>query len=164
MGLYRLTNAALAANEQIVVMRSDGASIPKDPSNADWQAYLAWLAQGNTPDPYAAPALSPQDQFAAGIAAGVTLVWSVSTTLNGLWDCDQQTQDQITAEMVSINTNGTFTNGAASRAWYDFGWTAHTFTVAQFKIFATAIGAHVDAWYGTLVGGSVPNATVNVNG
>lgn len=35
----------------IVLDLIGGKIIPFDPSNTDYQAYLAWLAEGNTPEP-----------------------------------------------------------------------------------------------------------------
>jgi len=33
------------------VQRSDGWTIPLDPDNTDYQVYLKWLEEGNTPLP-----------------------------------------------------------------------------------------------------------------
>lgn len=50
------------------IQRSDGAFIPPDPENLGYQAFLAWLEDGNTPEPADAaeqPESSPADRLAA---------------------------------------------------------------------------------------------------
>jgi hypothetical protein len=47
---YKLVNDKYT-NQPYCVKRSDGWFIPFDPANTDYQAYLKWLEEGNTPLP-----------------------------------------------------------------------------------------------------------------
>jgi len=48
--MYQLIDQEIQGRK-FVRRLSDGACIPEDPENADYQRYLAWLAEGNTPLP-----------------------------------------------------------------------------------------------------------------
>jgi len=51
MNLYKLVEKLPSDNFQVVLRVSDNAGIPFDPANTDYQVYLKWLAEGNTPEP-----------------------------------------------------------------------------------------------------------------
>ena len=47
---YKLSLNAIG-NSTIIKRLSDNAFIPFDPANTDYQTYLKWLEEGNTPLP-----------------------------------------------------------------------------------------------------------------
>lgn len=49
--MYKLSFDPLIGRVTTVLRLSDGAAIPVDPANTDYQAYLKWLEEGNTPEP-----------------------------------------------------------------------------------------------------------------
>jgi hypothetical protein len=73
--MYRINKFTIAENKmEILVRLTDNAFIPRDPANTDYQQYLLWLKEGNTPEPAPEPPapqeLTVQEKLAS---AGITL-------------------------------------------------------------------------------------------
>ena len=50
--MYKLGKTSPLTGEPICIYKIDSnLSIPFDPDNTDYQAYLKWVAEGNTPEP-----------------------------------------------------------------------------------------------------------------
>jgi hypothetical protein len=49
--MYKLCKSPLTQEIAGVIRILDNAAIPFDPDNSGYQAYLAWLSEGNTPLP-----------------------------------------------------------------------------------------------------------------
>ena len=49
--MYKLQNMPSESIMQFIRRLSDNACIPMNPDNTDYQAYLKWIEEGNTPEP-----------------------------------------------------------------------------------------------------------------
>jgi len=54
--MYKLNYDIITQTVNSVRRLSDNADIPFDPANTDYQEYLKWLAEGNTPESVDSPA------------------------------------------------------------------------------------------------------------
>jgi hypothetical protein len=53
--MYKLIKKIFERQIQLVERLSDGACIPFDDANTDYQKYLEWIAEGNQPLPFEEP-------------------------------------------------------------------------------------------------------------
>jgi hypothetical protein len=62
MIMYKLIKNLITNETNSVLRISDNACIPFDPANTDYQAYLKWLEEGNTPLPADSATPLPADE------------------------------------------------------------------------------------------------------
>lgn len=101
----------LIANSTSVLRTADQAFIPDDPANRDYQAFLEWLDEGNTPDPAPPepePGPAPADANArldAGIEAAQKAAEETAAMAQGvsIRADDPVTQDQFAALQTQVN-------------------------------------------------------------
>ena len=48
--MYKIKKDPITNQDGGVIRLSDNACIPFDPDNTDYQAYLKWIEEGNTPE------------------------------------------------------------------------------------------------------------------
>ena len=117
--MYQLTSGTS------IIRLSDNAYIPQAPDNRDYQEYLVWLAEGNTPAPYVAPPPSPDYLAFWDALMGSTVYASIRTqsmaslpmntlatefiALIGDAKAGRANEAAIQASMTAILTTGTFT-------------------------------------------------------
>jgi hypothetical protein len=140
---YTLTSSTLAADAQTVIRDADGANIPPDPRNADFQAYLAWLGAGNTPTLYKAPAATPQSIYDAAMAAGIEITSTATPTLNAAYAIDPTMQQRIQGIVAGITAGKGLPGGGSTFEWEDQSAIPHVFTSADFVNFAAAVENYV---------------------
>ncbi|WP_345815247.1 hypothetical protein AAGS40_23160 [Paraburkholderia sp. PREW-6R] len=93
---------------------------------------------------YVAPALTPEQQYAAAISAGLSVRSSSVPALEGTYGVSAEDVSNIAAEAQFISTYSEFTNGQSSFAWPDAGGDLRTFTsTASFMAFAKGAAQYV---------------------
>lgn len=53
--MYKLMNDSITGEARAVFKANENKCIPFDPDNTDYQEYLKWLEEGNTPEPAEEP-------------------------------------------------------------------------------------------------------------
>ncbi|UNC12853.1 hypothetical protein FE249_00720 [Acidiphilium multivorum] len=144
-------NAAQTVIDAQVVFKELGtAAVPFTASKDDVEAHGVTVfdaivaAAATVPiGAYTPPQVSLGQQASAAMFGTVQLTSDATPALNATYEIDAESQGDLQAEVLAYETNGQFLDGQTTIQWPDTAGALHTFTAAQFKAFATAIGAYV---------------------
>jgi hypothetical protein len=124
---------------------------------------LLWVdITGHTPDPQpgwsavfqsgiwiltepVVPTPTPAQQATSLLELSALVESTSDQTLNAAYPVGVEARMNVMAEMISLNVNGTFTNGETSVDWLDINSQIHTFDADHFRSYARVIGAYITA-------------------
>jgi len=137
------------------ILRSDGATIPNDPLNSDYLAYLAWVASGNTAAPAPGPTAAQQIAIAAATCATAITAGFTSSALGSpnVYPSDVTSQMNLqSAVSAAQSAIAGWTTPIWCGAGASWAFTAHTaaqvlqvntdwvaYRAAQQQVYASAV-------------------------
>lgn len=133
----RATYVPLTDTTYVAWLAAGGRATAIDSEVSLQVVFAEWFPAGWAP--------TSAQKATAALGAGVALVSTGTPALNGTYAIDGESRSDMMAEMVALLANGVFTDGTATLAYADTAGAMHTFDVAQFKAFATAVGSYVGA-------------------
>lgn len=95
------------------VLRDDGACIPFDPANSSYQAYLEWVAEGNTASVPAGPDFADY----VGQFMGLFSAWIVDVVQGNTYDSPESCASYVTSGVKQFKDDAT-----SFIAWRDALW------------------------------------------
>lgn len=125
---YVMTDTRLPANQQIIYQRTTGAYIYPASTDPNFAAYQAFLTGGGTPD--APIETAPQ---------GVMVISTGTPALNGPYSFSDQNKAIILQVSVYALANNKFPDNFTQMPFPDSLGKLHTFTLAQWKAFVSAL-------------------------
>ena len=133
-----------------LILRSDGARIPPDPANIDYQAYLAWVDAGGVATLALSDAQSKQI-IALSIAYQNAIVQPISYTSKGgvtqTYQADANSINNLSSMLLAFQSTQTVPDGFY---WLSEDNTQVPFTYADMQALAQAIGTQANAAFHTL--------------
>lgn len=106
--MYQLTT-----DPNVVLRLDDGAILPTDPDNRDYQDFLAWQAAGNVPGPVPAPTLA---EMSAGVVVKVQQRLDAFAGTRG-YDGILSACTYATSTIAKFQGEGTYCVAARDATW-----------------------------------------------
>ena len=129
-----------------ILRLADSAFIPPDPANTDYAAYLAWVEEGNTPEPAPAPPPLPPSYTAFWDALLASTVYG-SIRAQSMASLPMNT---LATEFIALlgDAKAGRPNEAAIQASMSAVFATGTFTTADAAEFTAALATgHLDGIY-----------------